>query len=395
MPRLPTLALSLFVLAALLPASADAQGNSVLMLLPTDGRTLEVGGEFSGALSTADFLSVDDYLLEAWELEGRAGRSVTVDLVSESFDPRLYVVGPGLAQTLSDDDGGGGCNARVTFTFLENGTFRVVAGSVGSRQTGTYTLRVSERPPPAPTYGCGEVNPDVLAALPTDGRSLEVGSLGAGVLGPASRIVQDGRPGEAWRLTGSPGDRISIILESDDFDSYLYVTGPGLSSVLTDDDGAGDLNSLVELTLSSAGPYTVVASALSSGSFGAYVLRAEEAADLNTLTIDGRVVDLGQTVDGRLLADDPIVLDGRRGQVWGIDVNAGQRAVIDLGSEDYDTYLYLVGPGINEPMSDDDGGDGTNSQITVTFPESGTYRIIASSYGTDGSGAFTLSVQPR
>jgi hypothetical protein len=63
-------ALSFFIAAALVPAHAEAQGTSVLMLLPTDGRTLEVGGEFAGALSTADYLSVDDYLLEAWELEG-------------------------------------------------------------------------------------------------------------------------------------------------------------------------------------------------------------------------------------------------------------------------------------------------------------------------------------
>ena len=44
------------------------------MLLPTNDRTLELGVESAGALSTADYLSVDDYLLEAWELEGRAGR---------------------------------------------------------------------------------------------------------------------------------------------------------------------------------------------------------------------------------------------------------------------------------------------------------------------------------
>jgi serine protease Do len=113
------------------------------------------------------------------------------------------------------------------------------------------------------------------------------------------------------------------------------------------------------------------------------------------LPIDGRVVDLGQTVDGLLLSGDPVIMEGRSGQVWGFDATAGQRAVIDLHSDDYDTYLYVVGPGLLEPMSDDDGGDGTDSQITVTFPETGTYRIIASSYGSDSSGAFTLSVTPR
>ena len=390
---LPTKALSIVALAALVPTGAQAQSNSVLMLLPTDGRVLEIGEEAAGALSTADYTSVDDYLLEAWELEGRAGGTVTIDMESDAFDARLYLVGPGVAETLWDDDSGGGCNARLNFTFLENGTFRVVASSLGFRETGTYRLRVSEQAGPAPSYGCGEMNPEVLSSLPTEGRSLELGTLAAGVLAPNSRIVQDGRPGEAWELSGQEGDRLSIILESDDFDAYLYVAGPGLPEILSDDDGAGDLNSLIEVTLRSDEPYTVVASALGSGDFGAYTIRVEEAADLNALPIDGRIVDLGQTVDGTLLFADPVVLDGRRGQAWGFDATAGQRVVIDLRSDDFDSYLYLVGPGLMEPLSDDDGGDGTNSQITVTFPETGTYRIIASPYGSDDSGAFTLSVR--
>ncbi|MDH3424759.1 MAG: hypothetical protein OEN00_17305, partial [Gemmatimonadota bacterium] len=244
-------AISFLAAAMLAPTASATQVTSVLTLLPTDDRTLEVGGDFSGALSTADYASADDYLMEAWELQGRAGGSVTIDLESDAFDARLYVVGPGLAETLSDDDGGGGCNARLTFTFLENGTFRVVASSVGARETGTYTLRVSERPGPAPSFGCGEVNPATLAALPTEGRSLELGTLAAGILGPNSRTVQDGRAGEAWTLTGQPGVRASIILESDDFDAYLYLTGPGMGEVLTDDDGAGDLNSMIDVTLTS------------------------------------------------------------------------------------------------------------------------------------------------
>jgi hypothetical protein len=393
--NLRSYALWFFAVALLVPAGARAQTNSVLMLLPTDDRELEVGEEFAGALSTSDYVSVDDNRLEAWELEGRAGGSVTIDLESDAFDARLYVVGPGLAETLWDDDSGGGCNARLTFTFLENGTFRVVASSLGARETGTYRLRVSERPGPAPSYGCGELDPDVLAAFPIEGRSLEVGTLAAGVLGPASRVVQDGRAGEAWALTGQAGERVSVILESDDFDAYLYVSGPGLSEILSDDDGAGELNSMIDLTLTSDDTYTVIASALGSGDFGAYTIRVEEAADLNTLPIDGRVVDLGQTVDATLLFADPVALDGRRGQVWGLDATAGQRVVIDLRSDDFDTYLYLVGPGLMEPMSDDDGGEGTNSQITVTLPDTGTYRIIASPYGSDDTGAFTLSVSPR
>lgn len=393
MPRPLHAVFALLFLALSQPGHAEAQSNSVLMLLPTDGRQLSVGGEFSGALSTSDYLAPDDNPLEAWELVGQAGQTVTIDLSSDLFDARLYATGPGFAETLFDDDSGGGCNARLTVTFLENGTFRVVASSFAG-ETGTYSLRVSENPEPAPTHGCGEVNPDVLAGLPTEGRTIELGSAEAGVLGTATPVVQDGRPGEAWQLVGTAGQRLAVILESDDFDAYLYLTGPGLGEVLENDDGAGDLNSQIEVTLPQDGPYTVVASALSAGSFGAYMLRVQEPVDPNTLPIM-RSVGVGETATQQLTSLDGPVLEGRTGQIWGFEAQAGQRVVIDMESEAFDTYLYVIGPGISEPLSNDDGGDGTNSRLEVAFPEAGTYRIVAAAYSSNSTGSYSLTVSGR
>ena len=393
--RLPCVPALLTLIAALAaPSSALGQGTSVLTLLPTEGRSLSVGSEETGALSTADMRSQDDSYVEAWELSGRAGQSVTIDLLADAFDPRLYVVGPGLPETLTDDDSGDGCNARLTFTLLETGAFRVIASSLGARETGTYTIRVSDRPGPPPSHGCGEVDPGSIETLPTEGRSIRMGSVVTGRLGLGSQTVQDGRPAQAWQLDGRAGDRVSIVLESDDFDSYLYLAGPGLDAVETDDDGAGDLDALIEITLPADGPYQVIAAALSSGATGAYTLRVEAPLDLATLPTDGRMIDLGQTVEGRLRSADPVLVEGRRGQVWGVNGIAGQRLVIDLMAEDFDAYLYLAGPGLLEPLFDDDGGDDLNSQITVTIPESGTYRIIVSAL-SDGTGPFTLSVARR
>ena len=67
-----------------LPSAAVAQGTSVLTLVPTQG-TLEMDEEASGALSSSDHLSVQDNYIEAWELEGRAGQSVTIDLESDAL----------------------------------------------------------------------------------------------------------------------------------------------------------------------------------------------------------------------------------------------------------------------------------------------------------------------
>lgn len=385
--------------AAALPQPGEAQSRSVLELLPTDDRVLEVGGSYEGALSGSDYRSPEDAFLEAWALEGRPGESVTIDMISEAFDAYLYVVGPGLTETLVDDDGAGGCNARITFTFLDEGTFRVIASPVGglgfgSSAMGTYTLTVSDQPGPSLDYVCGDINPAELMALPTGDRTLTMFAEEAGELTGMSQRVEGGRPAQAWTLQASAGDRVSITLEAG-FDAYLYLMGPGLDYVMTDDDGAGGLNSRIDALLPSEGPYTVVASSIDNTATGSYTLRVEEGLDPAEAATDGRMIAVGETQEGFLTGSEPVLLDDRQAQAWALDLEAGQRVEIRLISDDFDAYLYLVGPGILEPLYNDDGAGDLNSSIVHTASETGTYRVLASALGMAATGSFTLQVTAR
>ena len=158
--KLAAACFTLFLLSS--PADAAAQGTSVLTLLSTEGRELEIGDEVGGALSASDFVTANENYVEAWALEGEPGQEVWIDLVSDDFDSYLYVVGPGFGETLTDDDSGGACHARINFTFLDRGVFRVVASSTSGRQSGTYRLRVSRDPRPAAEMSCGGVDGSAL-----------------------------------------------------------------------------------------------------------------------------------------------------------------------------------------------------------------------------------------
>jgi serine protease Do len=249
----------------------SSSGGSIFFLLPSNGR-LEVGSEVRGGLSAADYRGPNDAHLDAWELEGRVGDAVTVDLIASDLDGYLYVVGPGFGETLSDDDGGAGCNARLSFTFLESGTFRVVASSTAGSRTGVYTIRVSAQPEPIDEYGCGEQNPAALRELPTGDRRVTVGESVTGTLSNADPMMPGSdRRVQAWALDGMAGQTVTITLTSAAFDSYLYVVGPGIG-VQSDDDSAGELNAQLTVTFPESGAYRIIATSVSSGASGAYTL---------------------------------------------------------------------------------------------------------------------------
>ena len=373
------------------PADARAQETSVLMLLDTDGRELKIGDEVRGALSVADFITTDDSYVEAWAFQGQPGQEVTIDLVSDDFDSYLYVAGPGLEETLADDDSGGACHSRIDLTVLDRGLFHVVASSSSSRQTGTYQLLMSREPGPVAERSCGGIDGSALAALPTDGRELTWGEPARGRLLGTEATLADGKPAQAWALEALAGETATIRLESDDFDAYLFAYGPGMIETMTDDDSGVGLNSELTVLFPETGTYIIGAGALSSGSTGSYSLTVADPIDMNSLSTDGRLLEVGSNVRGTLTGEDPVI-GGKPMQAWALEVRAGDSVRIDLISDDFDSYLFIAGPDLEEPLSDDDGGEGLNSRLEISFPADGVYHVVASSLGGE-VGQFRLRVR--
>jgi hypothetical protein len=115
----------------------------------TTGRGSVVpGSSVAGRFSSSDLSQLPEVprtgrYLHVWNLAGVAGQSVTIDMQSSSVDPYLVVTGPGLSSPLTNDDGGGGTNARVTLRFRETGSYQVIASTYAERDVGDYTLSVS------------------------------------------------------------------------------------------------------------------------------------------------------------------------------------------------------------------------------------------------------------
>lgn len=72
----------------------------------------------------------------------------------------------------------------------------------------------------------------------------------------------------------------------------------------------------------------------------------------------------------------------------------GQSVIVDLMSNDFDTYLEILTADGQSLAWDDDSGDGLNSRVAFSPAVAGTYTIRVGSFGNEtANGAFTLAVQ--
>lgn len=85
---------------------------------------------------------------------------------------------------------------------------------------------------------------------------------------------------------------------------------------------------------------------------------------------------------------------GAHEQVHTVRLVADQTYVIDLMSNQFDTYLFLEHANGNLITSNDDGGSGLNARIVFTPTYTGDYNIVTSSYLAGASGSYTLRVSP-
>ena len=85
----------------------------------------------------------NDSYFKPYKLQMKAGQIYVIDLVKgdKATDPFLYLEGPEGKVVSQDDDSGGDLNARILYSPLRDGEYRIIATTL-ARATGPYTLTV-------------------------------------------------------------------------------------------------------------------------------------------------------------------------------------------------------------------------------------------------------------
>src|SRR2546426_11647856 len=85
-------------------------------------------------------------------------------------------------------------------------------------------------------------------------------------------------------------------------------------------------------------------------------------------------IAVGQTVRDALTRRDPLLpTDSTYAQQWRLGATrAGETVTIDLESDVFDAYVFLLGPGLErERPQDDDSGGSCNARLTARLPQTG------------------------
>jgi hypothetical protein len=108
----------------------------------TSGGIVEPLMEIEGGLELRDQRDISGRYFDRYTFDVEDGQSLTVEMTSADLDAYLYVWDPTGEEVLSDDDGGGDTDARVTVQDATPGQWTVYATSNDTGATGEYSLRV-------------------------------------------------------------------------------------------------------------------------------------------------------------------------------------------------------------------------------------------------------------
>lgn len=361
------------------------------------GGAIRVGETVSGELVVASPTLADSTRFDAWTFSGRRGDRVQITMRSSAFDPYLILsrnVGGTYESVRQDDDGGGGTDARISLELPADGDYVIVANAVGKQAIGAYTLQLESVQRVQVTFR------ETVQAADRHPR-IQVGNTVTGRLTANSTMLTDGSSFDAYTFEGQAGQTVEISMESTDFDAFLALGILGSDSVIArDDDGGNDSDSFIVARLPRTGRYVILANSYGRDATGEYTLGIRTGAPTvatNAILArepNARRLRLGQTANGDLRRVPEAMQDASPFEVWYFEGRRGQRVTVNMRSTEFDTYLHLGIVGTKTMIAtDDDGAGGTNSRITATLPQDGTYAIIANSLRPNGRGPYTIELR--
>lgn len=210
--------------------------------------------------------------------------------------------------------------------------------------------------------------------LPDDPIPLEYGDVVTGAIQNNQNV--------GYVFEGETGDRITITMVSEEFDTYLVLEDQYGNELTYDDDSAGNLDSRISAyQLQNNGTYTIRATTFASrgGSFSSGVY---------TLALNLSVVEeiaYGDVVDSSINGGSP-------NAVYMFQANAGDVVAITMTSDDFTPYLTLT-----DTYGYQSGYSNYNSGRTAiigpyTVNQSGEYTVQGQSQSGVIQGDYTLTL---
>ncbi len=250
----------------------DGLGNFTVRLdtLPpvviTPPRPVTIGEALTGELAETD-PAVDEKgsYFDLYRITARKGQRLIIEMRGAGDLDALVGIGRMSGDSLvideTDDDSGGGKNARLRYTVKEDGTYIIRAQAVDANATGSYTLKVTER-----------------VARPATIVNLAANTPTTGELTDTDDEADDGSFFDLYRITVRAGERVTITMRSSAVDSYLVLgqmVDGAWNEIEKDDDSAGGQNARLEHTFDTAGEYLIRANTVGAGKTGTYIIRVD------------------------------------------------------------------------------------------------------------------------
>lgn len=351
--------------------------------------TIRAGQTVSGRLDASDYVrDSDNTYYDDWFYEGRAGERITVTQRSSDFDSWLLigrVVNGEFQLDEFNDDAAGGNDARIEMTLPATGRYVIRVNVVGRGRTGAYTLHLSR----AGGSSGGS----------TAGNLLSAGQSFTGALESSDQVWTDNTYYDLWRYNGRAGERVTIIMRSPAFNSYMqygrlngnefsYLGGSTSRTI------GGQHETVLDVTLPETGVYGIRANSHGRHT-GQYVITVSSSggsASAPSAGSSARTIAVGSTIRGSLTPADVQTDSGWYHEDYTFSGSRGQVVRVDLESDEFDTFIDLY-RGTTWLAKDDDSGDGLDSRLVFTLPETGTYTICARSRYANRTGPYTLSLR--
>jgi len=422
------------ILATALPALTIFGASGAM------AQTISYGQSASGNLAAGDATLLDDadneFYVDYYEFQGNAGDRIVITLNSNVIDPYISLFKLGADYAFVENDDFSGLNAQVDVVLPEAGTYQIGASSAAAMSAGAYTLTLNRTATgqvatitntnPQPATPAPQVNSFTPGPLPRPGGTASAqggtdpvstllqqfsgaGSTAAAGPAPAAgtlaygQTVQgnlqkgdrmyNGKLEDSYRFTGRAGEFIVIDMVAT-YDTYVRLARASApeTQIAYDDDTGDGLNARLGYRLNDGGEYIVYATTAGTDVTGPYSLSVQLMAPPST---DTRPLEAGRQVKTMLTDGDPTNLQGMRYQLYRFEAQQGQQVTITMRSLAFDTYLRLYNAndihGEQLTYDDDGAGDG-DSRIVYTAPRTGEYVVMATTYGTDGRGAFSLDL---